>query len=94
MHVSDLPGSPDFCFPSDKLALFVDGCFWHGCPTCYRPPKSNVPYWRLKIERNRKRDLKVKRELRKLGWTILRFWECQLTDAAKISMQIRKSLGR
>ncbi len=86
-------GKPDFVFPEAKLAVFVDGCFWHGCPKCYRRPKSNVPYWRSKIKRNRKRDLQVRRELRKQGWAVLRFWECQLKDAAKVSLRIRKALA-
>ena len=86
-------GSPDYVFPKAKLAIFVDGCFWHGCPRCYRAPKSNVPYWRLKIERNRTRDLQVKKELRKRGWAVLRFWECQLKDAERVSLRVQKALA-
>ncbi|HOX58137.1 MAG TPA: very short patch repair endonuclease [Candidatus Paceibacterota bacterium] len=87
-------GSPDFAFPKARLAVFVDGCFWHGCPKCYRAPASNVPYWRQKIERNRKRDLRVKGELRKRGWTVMRFWECQLRKAGRITNRIRTALGK
>jgi DNA mismatch endonuclease (patch repair protein) len=87
-------GKPDFVFPKAKVAVFVDGCFWHGCPKCYRAPKSNVPYWRLKIERNRKRDLKVNRELRKRGWVVLRFWECRLQDGPKVSLRIQRTLAK
>lgn len=87
-------GKPDFVFPKSKLAVFVDGCFWHGCPRCYHAPASNARYWRSKIERNRKRDSKVKAGLRKRGWTVLRLWECQLEDAAKISCRIQKALTR
>ena len=68
-------GKPDFLFRRSRLAIFVDGCFWHGCPRCYRRPKSNRKFWDAKIARNRERDLKVNRELRKLGWRVLRFWE-------------------
>jgi len=86
-------GRPDFVFPKIKVAVFVDGCFWHGCPKCYRAPKTNGPYWRLKIARNRKRDLKVKGELRKQGWIVLRFWECHLKDSVRIATRIRKAVN-
>jgi DNA mismatch endonuclease (patch repair protein) len=87
-----LLGKPDFVFPKARLAIFVDGCFWHGCPRCYRAPASNAPFWRLKFERNRMRDLKVKKELRKRGCIVLRFWECELKDATKVSRQIQRAL--
>lgn len=70
-----LVGSPDFIFRDAKIAVFIDGCFWHGCPRCYIKPKSNVEYWTGKIRRNRARGRKVNRELRRLKWTVLRFWE-------------------
>src|SRR5580692_4829597 len=60
-----LIGKPDFVYRRERLAIFVDGCFWHGCRKCYREPKSNIPYWRRKITRNRKRDLEVNRALRR-----------------------------
>jgi DNA mismatch endonuclease (patch repair protein) len=72
-------GKPDFVFPKLKLAVFVDGCFWHGCPRCYSEPKSNRIFWRQKIAANRKRALVVNRALRKIGWRILRIWEHELT---------------
>ena len=71
-------GKPDFLFRRNRLALFVDGCFWHGCPRCYRRPKSNRKFWDNKIGRNRKRDLEVSRELRRLGWVVMRVWEHEL----------------
>jgi hypothetical protein len=71
----------------------VDGCFWHGCPKCYRAPASNVRYWRAKIDRNRARDLRVRRELRKRGWAVLRLWECQLKEAAQ-TLRIQKMLAK
>lgn len=73
-----LIGKPDFAFPKAKVAVFIDGCFWHKCPKCYREPKSSTEYWQAKVERNRKRDLKVTRELKGEGWRVLRVWECQL----------------
>jgi len=71
-------GKPDFLFRRDRLALFVDGCFWHGCPRCYRRPESNRQFWDAKIARNRERDRKVSRELRRLGWRVVRIWEHDL----------------
>jgi len=71
-------GKPDFLFRRNRLAVFVDGCFWHGCPRCYRRPKSNRKFWDKKIGRNRERDRKVARELRRLGWRVVRIWEHDL----------------
>lgn len=73
-----LPGRPDFVFRKEKLALFVDGCFWHGCPRCYRAPSTRSSFWREKVESNRRRDRRVDRELRKKGWSVARVWECSL----------------
>lgn len=81
-------GKPDFVFLKQRVAVFVDGCFWHGCPRCYRQPKSNLKFWKQKISRNRKRDLVVNKELRRKGWRVVRIWE---HDIAKHSSQsIRK----
>ena len=74
----DLPGKPDFVFRARKLCVFVDGCFWHGCPKCYRRPASNQDYWDSKVQRNKARDGDVNRELRARGWRVLRIWEHQL----------------
>jgi len=71
-------GKPDFIFPAIKLAVFVDGCFWHGCPRHATKPKNNRAFWRRKFFRNKARDLLVNRELRKLGWHVVRIWECSL----------------
>jgi DNA mismatch endonuclease, patch repair protein len=75
-----LPGTPDFAFPDSRLAIFVDGCFWHGCRKCQRIPKSNVGYWLAKFAQNRSRDRRVDRELRKAGWIVLRLRQCTLKD--------------
>jgi DNA mismatch endonuclease (patch repair protein) len=71
-------GNPDFLFPKAKLAVFVDGCFWHGCPACGHVPRTRRQYWGAKIARNRQRDRKVTRRLRALGLRVLRFWEHDL----------------
>jgi DNA mismatch endonuclease, patch repair protein len=71
-------GKPDFIFPKLKLAIFVDGCFWHGCPKHGTRPKSNRAYWRRKLSSNKSRDKLVNRELQKLGWWVLRIWQHEL----------------
>ena len=73
-------GTPDFCWPEKKIALFVDGCFWHGCPRCCKPPKSNVAFWKDKVATNRKRDRRVNSTLRASGWMVIRVWECRIHD--------------
>jgi DNA mismatch endonuclease (patch repair protein) len=80
MQSADLPGKPDFYFPEAQLAVFVDGCFWHGCPRCGRIPKTNRAFWKAKIERNRARHKKVRRWLNRQGVRTLRFWEHQLKE--------------
>src|SRR5260370_18844295 len=71
----NLPGKPDFVFRSQRLAIFLDGCFWHGCPRCYRLPHDNRSYWRKKLIGNRLRDRCRSRELRSLWWRVLRILE-------------------
>lgn len=71
-------GKPDFVFPKRRLAVFVDGCFWHGCPDHGSVPETRREFWEAKIARNRARDREVNRELKKLGWRVLRLWEHEL----------------
>jgi DNA mismatch endonuclease (patch repair protein) len=78
-------GNPDFAWPKIQLAVFVDGCFWHGCPFCRRPPKSNVAFWSNKVCRNSARDRKVSRTLRVQGWSVIRVRECRLQAAGTIA---------
>lgn len=66
---------PDFAFIRKKVAIFVDGCFWHGCPICSKKPSDNTGYWSAKIRRNKKRDRQAIVQLRRKGWKVLRFWE-------------------
>jgi len=73
-----LPGTPDIAFRRQRVALFVDGCFWHGCPLHGSMPTRNRIFWRSKIARNRRRDKEVDRALEGLGWRVLRFWEHDL----------------
>ncbi|HEY5042284.1 MAG TPA: very short patch repair endonuclease [Verrucomicrobiae bacterium] len=69
---------PDFVFRRARLAVFVDGCFWHGCPRHATNPKNNRTFWRRKFSRNKKRDALVTRALRRAGWRVVRIWECAL----------------
>lgn len=75
VHPKAVPGRPDLAFIRYKLAIFVDGCFWHGCSTCYKRPKTNQTYWDSKKQRNIDRDKRNEAKLSELGWKILRFWE-------------------
>ena len=70
-----LPGKPDVVFVKQKSVIFVDGCFWHKCPKCYKEPKSNKKYWIPKIEKNVARAKEINIELRRRGWQVLRIWE-------------------
>jgi len=88
-----LPGRPDFVFPKQKLAVFLDGCFWHGCPRCYRPPSVNVNFWSQKVSKNRLRDKRTTRKLRQMGWKVLRIWECKLGNELLIKRKLEQVIG-
>ncbi len=92
-HPKDIAGRPDVYFPAERVAVFVDGCFWHGCPKCGRSePKSNRAFWKAKIERNRRRDRRNKRTLRKQGVAVVRIWEHEL-KARQWWLRLRRKLG-
>ncbi len=78
MYDFELPGTPDFVFPAARVAIYVDGCFWHGCPRCYRRPHSSQAYWDQKVSLNRCRDARVNRAMRRLGWIVRHIWEHDL----------------
>ncbi len=86
---------PDFVFRKERLVVFVDGCFWHGCPRHATRPRQNRKFWDEKIARNRQRDRLVTRELRKSGWTVLRLWECALARKRQphTLARLRRALG-
>ena len=73
-NVKSLPGSPDFVLREHRVVIFVDGCFWHGCPWCFRPPIHNREWWLEKIARNQKRDRRDARRLRARGYSVVRAW--------------------
>ncbi len=87
-----LEGKPDFVFPKERVAVFVDGCFWHGHPSKCRIPNTNRAYWERKIERNRVRDRYVTRALRKRGWKVVRIWEDCVRNRSTLS-KLRKALA-
>jgi DNA mismatch endonuclease (patch repair protein) len=73
-------GNPDVVFTRPRLVVFVDGCFWHGCPQCFRMPKTHKEYWEPKIAKNVARDEKVNRQLHDEGWQVLRLWEHEIRN--------------
>jgi len=90
LHAKDLPGHPDLVFKSRRKVIFVHGCFWHRHPGCKntRMPKSKLDFWKPKLEGNRKHDLKVQRQLRKSGWSLLVIWECQTKNEQRLRKRI------
>lgn len=84
-----LCGRPDFVFTRARVAVFVDGCFWHNCQRCKFKPSSNVKYWEEKFARNKMRDESVIRALRVRGWSVVRIWEHELRNALRIEKRLR-----
>lgn len=97
LHSTQLHGRPDFFFSKSRLAVFVDGCFWHGCQKCGHVPKTRSAFWRAKLMRNRERDRRINRLLRQSGIRIIRIWEHTLkTDegtSASLGL-IKRELSR
>lgn len=87
-------GKPDFLFRAARLAIFVDGCFWHGCLKHSKVPRNNRPFWLKKLEGNKKRDRMVNRVLRSQGWRVLRIWEHELSlkNQHRCIAKIRRAL--
>jgi len=93
-HRFGLPGRPDFVFPKARVAVFVDGCFWHGCRRCRTIPKSNHPFWAAKIGVNQARDRRVTRALRACGWNVVRIWEHELReDSPRTLERIQRAMS-
>ena len=74
----NLPGKPDIVFTKKKIAIFIDGCFWHKCPICFQEPETRKEFWMKKIQSNIDRDKKVNAQLKDMGWTVMRFWEHEI----------------
>jgi DNA mismatch endonuclease, patch repair protein len=90
-----LPGTPDLAFQRAHVAVFVDGCFWHGCPDHYRAPATNVAYWEHKLERNVSVDRKVELALTEGGWSVVRIWEHEIkSDPSGVVNRLLEATGR
>lgn len=87
----DVFGSPDFAHKEQMVAIFLDGCFWHGCPEHYRQPETNVSDWCKKIDANKKRDLGAVKLLEGSGWRVIRIWE---HDLKKLTIDFGKATKR
>ena len=90
----NLFGRPDFVFNRNRLAVFVDGCFWHGCPDHSSEPETNQAFWKQKLKRNKDRDRLVSRTLSRTGWRVLRIWQHELTrrNEPRCILRIRRAL--
>jgi DNA mismatch endonuclease, patch repair protein len=84
-----LPGKPDIFFDDQRIAVFVDGCFWHFCPKCGHIPRTRQAFWKAKIERNMRRDRRTKRILRQGGIRVIRVWEHSLKSSKDIDSVIK-----
>lgn len=96
LHDRRLPGCPDLTFAKRRKAIFVHGCFWHrhDCPNGKRLPKTKLDFWLPKLDVNKKRDIENKNNLKKLGWSVMIIWECQLKNQSKLKRDIREFLVR
>lgn len=92
---NSLIGRPDIVFPAARVAVFVDGCFWHGCRHHMVKPKTRSGFWKRKIDRTRRRDAEVRSVLENQGWTVLRFWEHEIDSRlSRVVTRIRASVER
>ena len=90
--VKDLRRTADIAFTRRRLAVFIDGCYWHSCPQHGSQPSVNADYWTPKLQRNRARDLETVERLEAAGWTVLRFWEH--TDPAEVASAVAAAYAR
>ena len=83
-----VPGRPDITYPGRKVAIFVNGCFWHRCPYCNLSiPKTHPDFWQQKFQRNVERDRRKTEELEAMGWTVFTIWECEIKKDARASLE-------
>lgn len=96
LHKQELPGNPDIVLPKHKKVIFVHGCFWHGHRKCSRSkrPSSHQAFWGKKLDSNIARDKRQQRELRKLGWSVLVIWQCQLKNLTRLRNKIEEFLNK
>lgn len=95
LHYKKVPGRPDIAFVSRKIAIFLNGCYWHRCPKCNYPlPKTNRKFWKEKFDRNVARDKRKMAELRRLRWKVIFIWECDLkTNPSRVISRLTKALS-
>lgn len=91
-----MPGTPDIVLPDRKCAIFVHGCFWHRHASCAKAtmPKTRIPFWTDKFEKNVARDRRNARAVRKLGWKVVTVWECQCKHPKKLIKRLKRCLGQ
>ena len=97
LHRKDLPGKPDIVLPKFRTAIFVHGCFWHGCKKCGRGtklPKTNTEFWTQKIAENCRRDSQTEKKLVELGWRVIVVWQCETEHAGRIRDVLTRRLPR
>ena len=91
LHRRDLPGRPDVVLPKHQVAVFVHGCYWHGCSMCdrgTRRPKTNVGFWSAKLDENQRRDARNVAALKNLGWRVAAIWECETRDPGRLAVAL------
>ena len=94
LHIRELPGTPDIVLSRLRKVIFVNGCFWHGHARCSRArlPSTNEGFWQTKIDGNRKRDRRVTRQLKRMGWSVLIVWQCQTRNHEDLCGRLRAFL--
>ena len=96
LHWKKAPGRPDISFPGKRVAIFINGCFWHRCPLCHPPaPKSNSEFWNEKFRKNIERDKSKNRLLKQNGWEVQTFWECEIkSDVGDCVSRLKSTLSK
>jgi len=92
-HDRSVPGTPDISNKSKKVAVFIDGCFWHGCSRCYKEPTSHVSFWRRKLQYNKKRREHVTKVLHAERWTVVQYWEHEaISQPCRVAREIARRM--
>lgn len=95
IHDGTVPGRPDVSHKGARVAVFVDGCFWHGCPEHYQKPDNNEAFWEEKLAENQRRREEVIEQLRDDGWQIFELWECEVQERpVALAREIAEAIGR
>jgi len=96
LHRRELPGTPDIVYISKRLVIFINGCFWHACKKCgrFKMPKTKKKFWKDKIEKTARRDMKNAKLLRADGWKVIVVWECELENMSNLKRRLRYHLAK